>query len=596
MLQWIRESFKRLLVRYHSNKSAKEVDLEFYAVTLDFGLKGNELATSDLFSGFLCKEQVKWQTLLLMFAVYNMFAVPFSISVSRGDWPSSTEAKVILQVIEIVGDILFLFEVLFNFYLPFEEEGVQINIHKLIHKKYVKGWLAVDIIGAIPADLIYLMITQDSTTATVLRLNKLVRFFRLNFYWGRMERNLLNINPSLIRLGKFIFLFILAAHWIACLWLEVIRVESWDIAVRWVGLHSFEDLDKWGVWNRYFQAFYWALVTMVGYGGTVPHSALESIFSFAVVSVGVVMYVVVIGTVGTIAVNLDAAASAYGQKIENVNAFFRLRNVPHLLAQKIRNYHGFMWRSRQGIDAVATINDLPQYLRVEIATFVCRDMMTKVPLFKDADAQFFRQLAASLKPLVCLPNTRVVTKGEMGKEMYFISKGSLAVLIEYETETGEIAEKSVCTLEEGQHFGEIALLCKSKRSATIQTNEFCDLFVLKQEDFRLLLWDNPEMATKLRKHALEQYPTLKEQLSLAFGQEMSESGDTGTINRPRSMSHSSEASHASARSGTLTKSSADSRSSCPNELIPPELIGPRSPASPGSNCSTPKNEESVPED
>eukprot|EP01064_Diplonema_japonicum_P009203 TRINITY_DN1667_c1_g2_i1.p1 TRINITY_DN1667_c1_g2~~TRINITY_DN1667_c1_g2_i1.p1 ORF type:complete len:576 (+),score=135.60 TRINITY_DN1667_c1_g2_i1:94-1821(+) len=511
----MREVFRKALVMYHNSK-AQEVDLGFYARTVDY--KRPDLDLADLFSGFLCKEQVKWQTILLLFAVYNMFAAPFAVFVARGAWPSYKLAEILLATFEYAGDTLFILEVLFNFYLPFEEEGVQVNIHTLIRQKYLRGWFTIDVVGALPLDLFFLLAEGNSQETRLLRLNKLVRFFRLNFYWGRMEKNLTDINPSLIRLGKFVFLFFLTAHWIACLWLEVIRLEGWSQASKWVGLNDFNNEVLWSMWDKYFQAYYWALVTMVGYGGTVPHTAIESLFSFIVVSVGVVMYVVVIGTVGSIVLNLDTIENGYRQKIEHINEFFHLRAVPPKLSNKVRSYYDFMWRSRQGIDSVATVNDLPQYLKIEISSFICKDMMAKVPLFEGANEQFFRQLAIVLRPLVCLPNTRVVTKGEMGKEMYFISKGSLEVIIDFPLEDGTLIEKTVCTLKEGQHFGEIALLCRSKRSATIRTREFCDLFMLKAEDFRLLMLANPEMATEMRRHAMEQYPTLEEQLAVAFGE------------------------------------------------------------------------------
>ncbi|KAJ9457245.1 hypothetical protein DIPPA_02976 [Diplonema papillatum] len=512
---------KGLLLKYHRHKTSNEVDLEFYAVTLDF--KNPNLSLADLFSGFLCKEQVKWQAILLFLAVFNVFVIPYQMAI-RGT-TGAAGVEVLLTVLEIIGDVLFLLEVFVNFYLPFEEEGVQINIHKLIFHKYVGSWLVPDLVGAVPLQYLQFFVAGLSDKGAYLRVNKLVRFFRLNFYWGRMEKNLLHMNPSLIRLGKFIFLFILTAHWIACGWLEVARTGAEDNTQKWIGLHDFQDSDIWTDSDRYYHAFYWSLVTMVGYGGTVPQTSMQSAYSVAVVGIGVVMYVGVIGSVGTIVLNLDTAEMNHQQKLESINEFFRLRHVPPDLANKVRTYHDFMWRSRQGVDAIATVNDLPQYLRMEISSYVCKDMMSKVPLFQGADELFLRQLAASLRPLVCLPNTIVVTKGEMGKEMYFISKGSLEVLIEYETDDGNIAQKAVCVLKEGQHFGEIALLCRSKRSASIRTREYCDLFVLKAEDFIPLLLDNKEMSVEMRRHAMAQYPTLKEQLSAAFGHEDDDSDE-----------------------------------------------------------------------
>eukprot|EP00755_Sulcionema_specki_P033986 Sspe_Gene.101988::Locus_76680_Transcript_1_1_Confidence_1.000_Length_2044::g.101988::m.101988 len=526
----LKRILRHLLVTYHRRKTQQEVDLSFYARIIDY--KDPKCSVSDLFSAFLCKEQVKWQTLLLLYAVYNVFAVPFAITFSRNVWPATQASILFLQIVELIGDGLFILEVLFNFFLPFEEDGVQVNIHSEIRGRYIKGWFCIDVLGALPIDLIAFILQGNSPLARLLRLNKLLRFFRLNFYWGRMEKNLMNLNPSLIRLWKFVFLFVLSAHWVACLWMQVVRAEG-ESSRKWVGLHEFGNEELWDMWNSYFQAFYWALVTMVGYGGTIPQRFPESAFSVFVVCVGVVLYVSVIGAVGSIMLDLDASGNEHRRKVENMNEFLKMKKVPKTLSNRVRSYYDFMWRSRQGIDSEATMNDLPNYLKIEVALHICKDMISTVPLFRGADEQFIREVVSRLRPLVCLPNTQIVTKGEMGKEMYFIARGKVAVIIEYEGRNGQTEEKVICELHAGQSFGEIALLCKSKRNATIRACEYCDLFILMADDFRALIMDNQGTFDLVRKRALEQYPTLREQLNRAFPEE-DEGGGEGDPDSPYS--------------------------------------------------------------
>ena len=470
---------RRALVEYHKQRTSKEADMMLYARTVDHSKKNLPLA--DLFSGLLCKEQMKWQTILLLFAVYNMFSVPFSIA-AQGDWNKSFAVEVILEVLEKVGDAFFILEVFFNFYLPYEEEGVQVNVHEDIRKKYLTGWFTVDVIGAVPLEIPF--IGNGATWTVYLRLNKLVRFFRLNFYWGRMEKNLLEVNPSLIRLGKFLFLFILSAHWVACVWLMTIKMEEDEAAEKWFGLNDFTDPDIWGIWDKYFQALNFAFVTMVGYGGAVPQTFLESMFSVISVSIGVVMYVVVIGTVGTIMLNLDTAENTHRQRTQNLNAFIKQKNLPPSIIAKVHAYQGFMWRSRQGIDATKTLNDLPTYLKVEIQMMVSRHLLDRVPFLEGVSDHFYRMLCLHLKPVVCLPDTRIVVQGETGREMYFVMKGTMDCVLTYSSPEGEL-EKIVGTVEDGSHFGEIALLLKTNRAYTLRSRGYCDLLRLDTEDFQV---------------------------------------------------------------------------------------------------------------
>ena len=55
---------------------------------------------------------------------------------------------------------------------------------------------------------------------------------------------------------------------------------------------------------------------------------------------------------------------------------------------------------------------------------------------------------------------------------------------------------------EGDFFGEMALMSDAPRSATVETVEDCEIFVLKKEDFFDLVSNNPDMAYHLSDECL----------------------------------------------------------------------------------------------
>ena len=59
-------------------------------------------------------------------------------------------------------------------------------------------------------------------------------------------------------------------------------------------------------------------------------------------------------------------------------------------------------------------------------------------------------------------------------------------------------------LKPGQHFGEIALLTKSKRSATIQTKNYSTIGMVSEDNFKELLHIFPDIKKKLN-DSLVQY-------------------------------------------------------------------------------------------
>jgi voltage-gated potassium channel len=93
------------------------------------------------------------------------------------------------------------------------------------------------------------------------------------------------------------------------------------------------------------------------------------------------------------------------------------------------------------------------------------------------------------------PGDVVFSQGEEGDNMYFVSHGRLEVL----RDSGE----SIAILEEGDIFGESALLLQQPRLATVRALEYCDVYVLDKDSFNAALLRHPHFGEKLRLLALE---------------------------------------------------------------------------------------------
>jgi voltage-gated potassium channel len=106
-------------------------------------------------------------------------------------------------------------------------------------------------------------------------------------------------------------------------------------------------------------------------------------------------------------------------------------------------------------------------------------------------------LTLALTPAAAGAGEEIVRKGEVGDEMYVISRGSAEVV--------DGAGKVIKTLGEGDFFGELALLCDQPRSATVRAATPCDLFVLKQGDFKRALKEYPQFAESVNEVARTRY-------------------------------------------------------------------------------------------
>lgn len=118
---------------------------------------------------------------------------------------------------------------------------------------------------------------------------------------------------------------------------------------------------------------------------------------------------------------------------------------------------------------------------------VTPDVLSRSALFRDGDELFLNAVIMALRPQVAAAGETIITKGEIGREMYFLCPGEVEV-------TGDGDTK---VLKDGDVFGEVALLLSQRRTASVRARTLCDLFVLDRSEFVRILRDNPHFAEKV---------------------------------------------------------------------------------------------------
>jgi voltage-gated potassium channel len=115
-------------------------------------------------------------------------------------------------------------------------------------------------------------------------------------------------------------------------------------------------------------------------------------------------------------------------------------------------------------------------------------MVARVPLFARLDAASISELVAILKARTVHAGTVVIRKGEPGDAMYLIASGA----VEVDAPGGKVR------LKEGDFFGEMALLSRDRRTATVTAVKSTDLLVLDCDDFHRFIDRYPEVGAHVR--------------------------------------------------------------------------------------------------
>ena len=113
------------------------------------------------------------------------------------------------------------------------------------------------------------------------------------------------------------------------------------------------------------------------------------------------------------------------------------------------------------------------------------DLIKGVPLFSAASKQELAEIA-SIADEIDLPEGKVLIKeGDAGREFFVLIEGTAEV---------ERGGKKVAALGPGDFFGEISLISKTPRNATITTTSPVRALVITDRAFRQLLDHSPEIA------------------------------------------------------------------------------------------------------
>jgi len=119
-------------------------------------------------------------------------------------------------------------------------------------------------------------------------------------------------------------------------------------------------------------------------------------------------------------------------------------------------------------------------------------MVAKVPFFSGLDADQIASITALLRVVMAAPGDVLIREGDIGDRMYFIVSGIVAV---------EFGGPTQVMLNDGEFFGEIALLQNTPRTATVTARSRCQLLTLDVKDFRDFIAKSPEMTAAILKTA-----------------------------------------------------------------------------------------------
>ncbi|XP_055035825.1 potassium/sodium hyperpolarization-activated cyclic nucleotide-gated channel 1 isoform X2 [Misgurnus anguillicaudatus] len=435
-----------------------------------------------------------WDLIMLIMMMGNLIIIPVGITFF------SEQTTTTWLVFNVASDTIFLVDLVMNFRTGIvNEESSEIILDpKVIKMNYLKSWFVVDFLSSIPVDYIFLIVEKgfDSEVyktaralrivrftkiLSLLRLLRLSRLIRYIHQWEEIFHMTYDLASAVVRIFNLIGMMLLLCHWDGCLQFLVPLLQDFPPDC-WVSLNGMVN-DSWG--KQYSYALFKAMSHMlcIGYGARAPVSMSDLWITMLSMIVGATCYAMFVGHATALIQSLDSSRRQYQEKYKQVEQYMSFHKLPADMRQKIHDYYEHRYQGKI-FDEDSILNELNDPLKEEIVNFNCRKLVATMPLFANADPNFVTGMLSKLKFEVFQPNDYIIREGTVGKKMYFIQHGVASVITKFNKEL---------KLTDGSYFGEICLLTKGRRTASVRADTYCRLFSLSVDHFNEVLEEYPMM-------------------------------------------------------------------------------------------------------
>ncbi|XP_015185529.1 PREDICTED: potassium voltage-gated channel subfamily H member 2 isoform X9 [Polistes dominula] len=449
-----------------------------------------------------------WDWVILLLVMYTAIFTPYvaAFVLSEPDYNSKKNKKYgddPIVIIDFIVDVTFIVDIIINFRTTFVNNNDEVVSHPVkIAVHYLKGWFIIDLVAAIPFDLLLvgsdtdeLGLDKDETT-TLIGLLKTARLLRLVRVARKIDRYSEYGAAVLLLLMAS---FALIAHWMACIWYAIGNAERPTLKskVGWLDIlandtHQFYSHNNTGgpsIKSRYITALYFTFssLTSVGFGNVAPNTDAEKIFTIIVMLIGSLMYASIFGNVSAIIQRLYSGTARYHTQMLRVREFIRFHQIPNPLRQRLEEYFQHAWTYTNGIDMNSVLKGFPECLQADICLHLNRNLLNNCRAFEGASPGCLRALSLKFKTTHAPPGDTLVHRGDVLTSLYFISRGSIEILKD---------DIVMAILGKDDIFGENPCIYPTvgKSSCNVRALTYCDLHKIHRDDLLDVLALYPEFS------------------------------------------------------------------------------------------------------
>ncbi|KAF1759603.1 hypothetical protein GCK72_016070 [Caenorhabditis remanei] len=482
-----------------------------------------------------------WSAIITLGVLYNMCAMVIFIfdDVHQGyfwQW----------VYMNTFFDVIFLLDCVVGARMTFVHEGNEVRETTKMWRNYKRSQrFKLDAATLIPADLILFILSE----ASLIRIFRMIKIYRLYEFIVLTQRR-----TDFPHFMKILFLSTSCAilfHWNACVYFLFSLAEGLSeddtnafgfsyykvFDPRFPICTAFVDEDCWypedqsvldirderikymqemykfwedkfsitslGNFSReYSMTIYWSSLTITKCGQQPwPSSSLQNALEIFDTLIGVLVFATIIGGVGSVVTQMSQNVNMFREMMDGIKFYMKYRGVQSAIQDRVLNCFLYLNTHNQLYDEEEILSLLPPRFQANIAANLHQETLSKVALFYRCDPRLLQEVVMLVKQQVYSPNDYLCRKNEKAKEMYLVKKGTLSVLEDDDN------MRELDTLREGSTFGELSLvhvkgnLLGDRRSVSLRSVGYSDVYILHQDDMTRLLQEYPDERKRLLENA-----------------------------------------------------------------------------------------------
>ncbi|XP_044262381.1 potassium/sodium hyperpolarization-activated cyclic nucleotide-gated channel 1-like [Tribolium madens] len=433
-----------------------------------------------------------WEMFMIPVFLSLFVVIPAVISFSKVEG-----STLILFYVKFGLDIISFVDIVLNFFTGYYDEKQQKIVlgSKEIAKHYICRYFIFDIVSSFPFHMILHWHKQDQDNMwELLNLLKVVRLPTLLNYLRKLGERVKFLSYSMKFMCFFLWVSVLLV-WTTSFLFVVVKI----IHARPILLRRVKDAPMLMTFFRVVRC-----TMLVGVSEQVNTNTLVMIIQIVGFVAGAILQIVILSKLMQLFQKRSSSTSKYKNLIEEIGEYMKYKELPTQLKDRILKYVEFKFQ-KHIFREEDVLSNLSSVLKQDILIHRCQKMVENVEFFKDLPTHVFLRIVTKLRSEIFLPNDVIVLAGYAGQAMYFIYMGTVAVY------TGN--GKEICHLEDGSHFGEIALVINEPRVATVIAVKECELFKLSRRDFQEAIEPFPELNKKIRQLAMSRLESTLQILS-----------------------------------------------------------------------------------